>query len=261
MLSVSGPQLSELGELPFVFVSTLEVFGERPSARGRMLHPIGQMPCSLGRAPWSAPTDAPRARKGALEEARAALSGEGDALREPRDALAIRGDAVRRRGRNSRRVTRLSRSSARARSISEVAARTRGAAVTTQSEASRSPPDVVDGIRDAQRGENDAHGEAEKPAPTRQRRFRRVGNAGSVRPLPLLEKFLDLHLLANENDTGIGSRLEPPLLELVRSLVAEADRRGATRDLLRDYRGRPGIEPRRRRGTPCRTRPRTPARA
>jgi hypothetical protein len=44
MLSVLEQQPSELAELPFVFVSTLAVFGERPSAWGRMLHPFGPMP-------------------------------------------------------------------------------------------------------------------------------------------------------------------------------------------------------------------------
>jgi hypothetical protein len=89
-----------------------------------------------------------------------------DAPLEVRDALAIRGDAVRRRGRDSRRVTRSSSTSPRARSISEVAAQTRGAALATQCDPSRAPRDAVDGIRDAQRGADDAHGEAQKPAPT-----------------------------------------------------------------------------------------------
>jgi hypothetical protein len=48
MLSVLERQLLELEELPFVFVSTLEVFGERPSTRGRMLHPFRRTPCSFG---------------------------------------------------------------------------------------------------------------------------------------------------------------------------------------------------------------------
>jgi hypothetical protein len=51
MLSVLEPQLSELEELPLVFVSMLEVFRERPSARGRMLHPFRRTPCSFGGAP------------------------------------------------------------------------------------------------------------------------------------------------------------------------------------------------------------------
>ncbi len=109
MLSVLERQLSELAELPSVFVSTHTVFGQRRSAWGRMLHSFRQMPGSFGSPPLSAPTAAPGALRDALEEAWAALTEEGDALRdhrdaflEPRDALAIRGDAVRRRGRDLR---------------------------------------------------------------------------------------------------------------------------------------------------------------
>jgi hypothetical protein len=173
MLSVLEPQLSELAELPFVFVATLEVFGERPSAWGRMLHPFRRMPCLFGREPWSAPKAAPRSRRDALEEAWAALRKERDALREPRDALleardalAIRRDAVRRRGPDSRRVTRSSCTSSHARPISGAAVQTQGAALATQGNASRAPRDAVDGIRGAHRGEDDAHGKAQKPAPT-----------------------------------------------------------------------------------------------
>jgi hypothetical protein len=131
------------------------------------------MPSSFVGAPLSAPTAAPRTRRDALEEAWAALSIRGDALREPRDALlkprdalAVRGDVVRRREGDSRRITRSSRSPPDARWILEAAAGTRRAALATQGDASRAPRDAVDAIRDAQRGEDDALGEAWKPAPT-----------------------------------------------------------------------------------------------
>jgi hypothetical protein len=173
MLSVLALELSELAELPCVFVSTLAVFGERPSVWRRMLHPFRPMPYAFGGGSLSAPTAARRDRSDAIEEAWAALSEKGYALRRPRDALlvvrdalAVRGDAVRRRGRDSRRVTRSSRSSRRARSISEAAAEARGAALTAQRDASRAARDALDGIRDAQQREADAHGEARKPVPT-----------------------------------------------------------------------------------------------
>jgi len=152
--------------MPHVFVSTPAVFGERPSTWGRTLPPIRPMPYSFGGASLSAPTAALRDRRDALEEARAAPSGEGDALREPRDAFAIRGDAVRTRGRDSRRVARSSRSSPPARAISEAAVQTRGAALPTQGDASRASRNAVDTIRDAQRGEDDTHDDAQKPVPT-----------------------------------------------------------------------------------------------
>ena len=50
MLSVFGRQLSELAELPFIFVWTPEVFGEHPSTCGQMLHSFRQMPFAF-RAP------------------------------------------------------------------------------------------------------------------------------------------------------------------------------------------------------------------
>jgi hypothetical protein len=138
-----------------------------------MLHPFRRMPYSFGRASSIAPTDAPFARNDAVGEARAALSGQGDALREPRDALleardalAIRGDTVQRRGGDSRRVTRLSSTSPGARSVSKATARTREAALTMQSDPSRAPRDAVDATRDTKRGEDDAHGEARKSVTT-----------------------------------------------------------------------------------------------
>jgi hypothetical protein len=46
-LSVWGPPLSKLVELPSVFVSALSVFREPPSVWGRTLHAFRRMPCSF----------------------------------------------------------------------------------------------------------------------------------------------------------------------------------------------------------------------
>jgi hypothetical protein len=43
---------------------------------------------------------------------------------------------------------------------------TRGAPLATRRDSSRAPRDAVDGIRDAKRGEDDAHLDAQKPSPT-----------------------------------------------------------------------------------------------
>jgi hypothetical protein len=68
---------------------------------------------------------------------------------------------VRRRGRDSRRVTRSSRTSPRALSLSEDAARTRGAPLATRSDPSRTPRDAVEAIRDAVRKSREITGRHE----------------------------------------------------------------------------------------------------
>jgi hypothetical protein len=67
MLSVWGPPLSKLAELPSVYVWTLEVFGQRPFAWGRTLHSFRRMPCAFGGEPLPAPTAAVRVCSDAIE--------------------------------------------------------------------------------------------------------------------------------------------------------------------------------------------------
>jgi hypothetical protein len=187
MLSVFGQQLSELAELPLIFVSTLEVFGPRPCACGRMFHSFRRMPCAFGAPPLSAPMAAPEARSDAHEEAWAALFEERDAVRkpwdalvEPRDAPAIRKEAMRRRRRDLRRVTRLSRNSPDALpSVDHTAAepracppipreteRARRELFGARDDAPRIRRAAQRVFREAARGEDDAQSKAKKPAST-----------------------------------------------------------------------------------------------
>jgi hypothetical protein len=224
-LSARGGKPYELGQLPCVCVGVLCVLGWRPCEWGRTLSPFAQTPWAIRTAAVPVGTAPLREGRDAEIEGRDALPEPCDALPEPRDAPPTRRDAVRRQRADSRRVTRSSRICTDARPTSKEGVQMPRAPLQGRDEPSRTSWDARRVRRDAARGGDDAHDEAEAPPQTRAESSAvRAGGAGfvheggSVRverePGPSSERWARVMMFASTPESS-GSAV--PLLRAIGS--------------------------------------------